>query len=337
MQDQLLYLREEHGNVFATRLPTGQIVPWRPLSMGEFMQYEDAFTIGTHPPACLENEIFIKCVLDSALVKGIKQLKAGTVSTVVATIMNYSGPQSMVDLNQVMAVSRTAATKVLNDLVSFVCQAFPAYKPEDVYGMDYTTLMLRVAMSERKLLQTGHLSEPLNFEAPGEEQQEAQTQKIKNSEMLDEYYRQQGITIPDSVKRAGQDAREHITDHPKPPPLPKRTEERTIISRADIMEHDTILSGHEREDIAQQAKTTRETAQFYNKYLKDLAEGKELKMLTDEERKVAATERMECNKLANAERQSQALQAAKDELPSLIKAREEARQRKEKKAARRRR
>jgi len=347
MQEQLLYLREEHGDAFATRLPTGQIIPWRPLSMGEFIEHQDALALGAHPPAYLEDEIFKKCVLDTALVKGINQLKAGIVATVVATILSYSGPSNVEELNQVMDFNRTAATKILNDLVNFVCQAFPAYKPEEVYEMDYSTLMLRVAMGERKMLQTGIITEPLHFdhpEAAAEAQVDAEAERAKrrqeNSEMMDRYYEQQGITVPDSVKQSRTAAREQIMGRQaelagdaKPPPLSIAPEERTIISKADIREHQTFIGG----DAVEQIIKTGETAEVYEGYLEDLREGKELKILTPEERKAAALERMEKNRLANVDRAQKALDAAKEELPKLLKVREEARKRKERKAARRRR
>ena len=343
MEEQLLYLRGEHGDVFATRLPTGQIVPWRPLSMGDFIKYQDAFAMGAHPPACLEDEIFKKCVLDTALVKGIKRQKAGIVATVVATILAYSGPSNIHELNEVLEFNRASSGKILNELVNFVCQAYPAYKPEDVYEMDYPTLMLRVAMGEKKMLQTGIITTPLHFEHPEhtaeteaqQEQQRAQ-QRQDNSEMMDRYYEQQGINVPDSVKQARKDARERIVDHPKPPPLSIASEERTIITKADVMEHQTMLSGHE-QDVVHQHKSARDTAHIYSGYMQELDEGKELTILTPEERKAAALERMEQNRLANVERHNIAMEAAKEELPKLLKVREEARKRKAKKAARRRR
>lgn len=343
MREQLLYLREEHGDVFATKLPTGQIIPWHPLSIGEFIRYQDTFTIGSHPPAYLENEIFKKCVLDLALVNNIDNIKAGIVSTVVATILVYSGPQSVDDLNQVLEFSRTNAVKIVHDLASFICQAFPAYKPEDIYDMDYTTLMLRTAMAEKKMLQTGFISEPLNLEQSGvtankqvQEQQKREQKREESSKLLDKYYEQQGIKVPDSVKKARQDMREKIIDHPKPPPLSIASEKRTIITKADVMEHQAVLTGHEK-DIVSQVKSTDDTAQVYDGYIKDLREGKELRILTDEERLAAAHERMDRNRLANLERQKKAMEAAKEELPELLKVREEARKRKARKAARRRR
>lgn len=340
MDQHLLYLREEYGDVFVTQLPSGQTIPWRPLSMGEFIEYQDSLRAGVHPVAYLENEIFKKCVLDKAIIQGFKQLKAGIISTVVANIISESGPTTVDELNQVLNFNRNAAGKVLNDLVIFVCQAFPAYKPEDVYAMDYPTLMLRVAMSERKMLQTGFITEPLHFENPEiKQQQQVQTEeeRIKrreeNSKMLDKYYEQQGIKVPDSVKKARAELREKIIVHPAPPPLSIASKERTIITTTDIAEHQAILSGHEK-DIVHQHNVAKNTASIYQHYLDDLAEGKQLRILSDEERKAAALERMEKNRLANLERRKVIMEEAKKELPELLKAREEARKRKERKAAR---
>jgi hypothetical protein len=335
----LLSLREEHDDVFTTTLPTGQVIPWRPLSTGDFIEYHEGLSGGRQPQAYLENEIFCKCVLDAVLVNNIGKLKAGIVTTVVATILNYSGPVSIDDLNELLTVSRQSATKVLNDLVSFVCQAFPAYKPEDVFDMSYGTLMLRVAMAERKLLQTGMISEQLNFEGPdaqpdeAAEQQKAAKRRQENSEMMDRYHEQQGIKVPDSIKKQRKEKREKILDHPKPPPLSIALEERTIITTADVNEHRAFLGG----DAVEQMQQSDETADVYQDYLRDLAEGKKLTIQTPEERKVAAEARMEKNRLANIERKKEMMAEMKKELPGLLKIREEAKARKKKRAARRRR
>lgn len=336
--EQLLYLREEHGDSFATQLPNGQIIPWRPLSMGEYLKYEEMYRAGVYPPAFIEDEIFRLCVKDGAFVKNIDKQLAGTVSAVVATIMAYSGPSSLDELNQFLNMNRVKASGMLHELVNFVLLAFPSYKPEDLYDMEYSTLMLRVAQAERKLLSQGFINEPLSFEKPGEEQgpteEEVAARKKANSEMIDRYYEQEGIQVPDSVKQARADLREKIIDHPKPPPVPKETMEQTVITRSDMMEHEAVLTGHE-QDIVHKVKATDETAHIYADYLEQLKDGGKIRMKSDEERKAEAEARMAANKQKVIERRKEAMEAAKKELPELLKVREEARKRKQRKAARR--
>lgn len=343
MDEHLLYLRQEYGDVFATQLPTGQTIPWRPLTAGEFLEYNVMFQAGQYPVAYIENEIFRKCVLDGAFVRSINKQKAGVIQTVVSCIMAFSGPQNVNDLNQHLNMARHMTSDAMHDLVSFVCQAFPSYKPEEVYAMDYKTLMLRAAQGERKMLGAGFIQEPLSFEAVNESAEdqaaaveERQKRLEENQDMINKYYEQQGIKIPESVKQARKDMRERIIDHPAPPPVPEaKLGEQTIISTSDMAEHEAFMTGHE-QDIVNKIRATGETAQFYTEYLDQLQEDGKLKMLTPEERKAAAEKRMEANKQKILERRKQAFEDAKKELPELLKVREEARRRKAKKAARRR-
>ena len=218
--------------------------------------------------------------------------------------------------------------------------AFP-YKPEEVYEMDYHTLMMRAAQAERKLSFAGLMETPLHFETIGssaEQQQTEQEKKRKHLEdsqdMINKYYEQQGIKVSDSVREARKAARKELLDTSTLPPIPESTGEQTIITKSDMMEHEAVLTGHD-QDIVHKMKATDETAQIYTDYLDQLKKGDSLKIMTPEERKAAAEERMEANKQKLINRRKQAIKDAKAELPELLRVREEARKRKEKKAARR--
>jgi hypothetical protein len=289
MDEHLRYLRREYGDVFVTQLPTGQSIPWRPLTIGEYLEYNRILRTEQYPPAYIENEIFIKCVLDGAFVQSIDKLKAGIVSTVASCIMSFSGPQSVDDLNQNLDIARHLIDDATHELVSLICQAFPAYKPEDVYAMDQKTLMIRAAQAERKMLTLGLIDEPIIFEPKEqiqeqeEENSEKQQKRLEdNQQMLEKYYQQQGIEVPTSMKKSKKKIKERITDHPKPPPIPDMQHgEHTIITKSDMMEHEAVMTGHE-QDIVHKTKATDETAQFYTKYLDQLKNGEQLKIQTPE-------------------------------------------------------
>jgi len=342
--NQLLYLRKQYGEVFVTELPDGQIVPWKPLSTGEFLHYNSTLLEGRYPRAYIENEIFTKCVLDRILVDSIDKLKAGVIQAVVDSILTFSGPQHPNELNYMLNLQRVGVNDAMHEIVGMICQAFPAYRPEEVYEMDYTTFMQRAALAERKLLRSGLLNEPVVFEVPQDqeeyvkEQEEQQKRLERNKNMIDDFYKQQGIKVPESAKKAREEKRKQILDPSpvRPPPPPPPTTERTVITKSDMIEHASFMSGHER-DVVHQIKATDETAQIYQDYLEQLKESGTLKIKTDEERKAAAQKRMEENKQKLLAQQKAATEAAKKELPELLKVREEARKRKAKKAARRRR
>lgn len=335
--NQLLYLRRQYGEVFVTELPSGQIVPWRPLSTGEYIHYNRLLRMGVPPPAAVEDEIFIKCVQDKVLVNSIDKLKAGIVSSIVACIISYSGPQGADELNYMLNLKRAEINDAIHEIVGIICQAFPAYKPEEVYEMDYDTIMQRAALAESKLLRTGILQEPMEFQAPQREEdrriseQERQQRLEKNKKMREEYYKQEGIHVPDKFK----DTRREPPISHVPLASPLKTTERTVITKSDMIEHQAVLQGHEADEV-EQIKSTNKTAQIYADYLEQMKDGGELRIKTDEERLAAAKERMEQNKQKLLERQKIAAEAARKELPELLKVREEARKRKQRKAARRR-
>lgn len=341
--EQLLYLRKQYGEVFVTELPSGQIVPWKPLSTGEFLYYNSALIAGRYPRAYLENEVFTKCVLDRVLVDSIDKLKAGVVQVVVESILAFSGPQHPNELNYMLNLKRVEVNDAMHEIVGMICQAFPAYKPDEVYDMDYTTFMQRAALAERKLLRSGFITEPVAFEVVEDqakqvkEQEEHQKRLEQSKNMIDEFYKQEGIKVPESAKKAREEKRKQVLGPSEPiPSCPPPSTERTIITKSDMIELASFMSGHER-DVVHQIKATDETAKVYGDYLEQLRDGGTLRIKTDEERKAAAQKRMEENKQKLIEQQKKAAQAAKEELPKLLEVREEARKRKAKKAARRRR
>lgn len=338
--DQILYLRKEFGrDVYATQLPSGEIIPWKPLTIEEFLEYDRLSKIKQYADVYLEDEVFCKCVLDKAYINNIGQQKAGIISAVATSILAYSGPSSPEDLNLMLEVNRRKTTEAIHSIVELICLGFPAYKPEDLYSMNYETLMLRAAQAEKKLLSSGLIKEPIKFYSQEEaaqqqeEQEKADQNKQKNQKLIDQYFEQEGIKIPDSIK---QSKRERIVDHPTPPVIPDVAPgEQTIIAKADMMEHDTFMTGHE-QDIVNKVQVAKDTAKYYIDYLDQIKEGGKLKIKTVEERKIAAEARMEQNKQKNIKLNQQIKEASKREIPELLKVREEARKRKARKAAARR-
>lgn len=345
MDNQLLFLREEYGDVFVIRLPDGQDIPWRPLSVQENLKFDQMYEAGVYPPAYIEDQIFKTAVLDRGLVGHMNKLKAGIVQAVAVAIRAHSGPSSIDELNYLLDLSRQKITGITHQLVTFICTAFPAYKPEDIYAMDYSTLMIRAAQAEDKMISAGLTDERLTFERVGIDPEEAAQQQAaneerrkKNESLIDDWYAQEGITVPESVKeRRKLDRRDIIPDDTPFVPAPTGpTKERTIITKSDMIEHQSMMSGHEK-DVVNHKRAADETAEFYSDYLDQLKDGKELKIMTPEERKAAAEARMAENKKANEERYKQLMEQAKEERAELLKVREEARKRKAKRAARRQR
>lgn len=313
-------LRKEFGDHFVTEFADGTIIPWRVLCVGDFLKYEIEFSLNRHPIAEIENEIFSKCVLDSGIVANLFCLKAGIVSTVSAHIMEQSGPRSPEQMNYALELGRRIANTAMHQCVISITQAFPAYTPEDIYAMDYETMMLRLAQAEAKMIGMGIWNEPVSFIAPGQKEKPKKPQKPKvKPQDLKQTFEQQQAPIP------------------KPPPAPKppvsKSVEQTIITQQDILEHKAAMSGHD-QDIVATREMTNDTAQFYADYINQMKEGKKISVKTDEERVAEANARSEAIKKKLIEQQKQQAIANKEELKELLKVRERERIRRAKRKRR---
>ena len=169
----LCAVRQLHGRGYVSIFPDGLIVPWKPLSVQEYLAYDQDTLAGVIPLAFLEDEIFKSCVLDPVIVGQVRFLKAGIVSTVVGHIWSFSGPTDSNAFHRDLEMARQMLyggnSKAIHQLVELITMAFP-YKPEEVYQMDYQILMLRAAQAETKLIQMGILQKPIELEgAPPQE------------------------------------------------------------------------------------------------------------------------------------------------------------------------
>jgi len=301
----ILRLREQHGECFASRLPDGQLIPWRALTVAEYIEYERLLQSGVYPRARLENEIFRKCVLDKILVDEMWKVRAGVVTAVADAIMAHSGPQSLEDLNQILELSRHRATQVVHDLSSMICTAFPGYTPEDLESLDYTTFMLRVAQAEKKLLMSGVLQQPISFEPPDGEHR-------------------QTITPPPAPRP--EDLAGMWNDQQRPQHIPKADfsydGSQTVITRTEMVEHQAAYTGHENVDrIVLEKDMVEETAGHYEEYLQQIKEGQQVRIKTVEERKAEAEARAK----ENEEKYKAFLQKQQSEQEKLAKLLEERR------------
>ena len=258
-----VYHRERNGGgTFVTTLPDGTDVAWRPLTIGEFVEYDNLIKSKKYPLAYIEDEVFRKCVLDKYLITKLDNLNAGIVSAVASNILSFSGPASINELTDHLEINRLFASEIMHTLVSYVCQAFPAYKLEDVYAMNYMTFMLRVAQSEAKLLRTGAVAEPLKFIPPDqEENSEAPVEpKPPPRKDLAERFKEQNLTKPLSVKQ-------------------------TVITTDEINEHVLAYTGHEKSDKdVLEHQMIKDTTAIYKDYLQQAKDGK-ITMKTPEQRK----------------------------------------------------
>ncbi len=307
---ELGLLRRLYGSVYVTALPDGRYIPWKPLSVKDFLEFETLRTMGNYTLGQLEDDVFYKCVLDPLVVEQMDQLKAGTVSTVAATILAASSPGSMDELNYSLHVNRELIQGAIHQIVSMVCQAFSGYTPDDVYEMDYATLMQRAALAEDKLLKTGIIPERIFFEQQEISQPPARTEL--DSKQLYNRYEQQQRPVS------------------KPPPKSKAT----VITTGDMLEAEVAYTGHERSDkILREAKMVDETTNIYGSYVEQMKKGEKVVIPSTEERKRAAQARARENEKKYKAALKSKSKVDDKEWQELLKIREKARARKARNAA----
>jgi hypothetical protein len=296
-----------YGQVFATTLQDGSLIPWKALSVGDVIHYSELIRAGIYPLACIEDEIFKKCVVDGFFTNNIHKLKAGTVSTVAGSILEFSSPVNLEQINYLIEQKRFEhQAHVFHQMVGWICQAFPSYKPEDIYAMDYEILLLRLVQAEEKLLRAGILKEPFKFF------DNTQTDEARQSTP-----QQPPVNIP-----------------PQPPKrnVAKefRQQQQTVITKADILESRMAMDGHSLDDV-EHSKVANETAMaIYPEYMeqvKNLKPGEKFEIPPHEERMAAAEEKAKLNKAKYDKAMKQKQVIDRQELQRLKKVREEERKR----------
>jgi len=167
MHHRLVQTRKLYGEVFVTVFDDETIVPWKLLSLEDFISYSQQYENSIVPIAVIEDEIFRKCVLDDNLVRNMDQLLAGTVATVVFNIIANSGPGSAEgftnDLDYARYAIRDPRFASIYDMGEWITIAFPSYRVEDIYKLNYKAFLLLVAQAEKKLIAMNIIQGPFEL------------------------------------------------------------------------------------------------------------------------------------------------------------------------------
>tara|TARA_B100001765_G_C19495600_1_gene336376 strand:+ start:962 stop:1879 length:918 start_codon:yes stop_codon:yes gene_type:complete len=272
----LATLRRKYGTVFVTAISENEIIPWKQLTVGEYLEYSTILESKQYARATIEDEIFQKCVVDDILVSRMDKFHAGTISSVVNDILKISGPESIAELNVALAVSRLKANQAIHETVALIAQAFPAYKLEDLYNLDYASFLLRLAQAESKLLMMGILEEPIFFEEP-------QVETEEEAEEIEE-----DISRPDPVEVARALRAKKQTRTGK-----------TVISSSEMVSQESVMMGHEKEDqVLLRQQMLEEAENIYGDYFEQTKKGEKINIESPEKRLEAADQRATLNKAA---------------------------------------
>jgi len=250
---ELFRVRREYGSVYATAFDNGIVIPWKLLSIEDYIRFHQDSQRNLVPLACLEDEIFTKCVLDQSLVRQANYLSAGTVSVVAQNIWQFSGPQDIEAFNTDLEKSRQQVfhgeVSGIHQLVEVIGMAFP-YKPEEIYTMDYQTLLERAVQAESKLIRLGILQEPISMKTgETEEKQVAEKPKVNAKQLWEEH--RKALSKPDPPKVAPKKKKGKRGERWwKKSPVLEAKEHHNIDFDTERKEADTFaLSGHEKADL----------------------------------------------------------------------------------------
>lgn len=277
-------LRERYGPVFILELPDGLVVPFSLLSLSDYFSYSKAITADIVPKSILENEIFIKCVKDEVLVENIYKQKAGTPTVVADTILSYSAPQSVSELEYFLNANREVVSSALYQIVNIICLAFSGYTPDDILSKDIHEIMMLLALSERKMLETGTLTEPLDFSGGAREKKEPPKKKkpkVDLSKLGKEYKKQEEEWNLRKARQSNIQTPKTIQDDETPHFEDKTPEGKTVISGRELVHN---LNADPTTDSPAEKQTLEDAKWIFGDYLEALKKGEKIKIKTDEQR-----------------------------------------------------
>jgi hypothetical protein len=140
----------KYKNLYLFNSGRGSVL-FKPLS------YEDCETakrICNNYPALapvVEDNIWEECVIEHTLPGTVDTLNAGIISTIVRLILGFSNPTSLQDIEYEINEIRENTKNIREDMIIKICQAFPAYTPEEVEAMEWKTQLKRLVQAEKIL------------------------------------------------------------------------------------------------------------------------------------------------------------------------------------------
>lgn len=269
-------LRERYGEIFVLELPDGQQVPFKLLSLKDYFSYSKAIEADLIPKSILENEIFEKCVLDNVLINSIHNQKAGTPTVVADTILQYSVPRSIEEFQYFLNYNRNIVSNVLYQVINIICLGFSSYTPDDILNKDIYEILFLLALAERKLLETGALSEPLDFSG-GERQPKQKKPKVDISKLREEYEKQKDEFNIHKLHQEGKERPKSVVESEIPSFDDRDREGNVSISMNELMYNNRTL---EEQDL----KTLQDAKVIFKDYLEQVAKGERIKIKSDEQR-----------------------------------------------------
>ena len=181
----------KQGNrVFRVEFPDGTRIIFRLLDWHRFRVYYELLQKGTIPAAVLEDAIYRESVLKHSDIEDMSKLRAGVVSTVSMVVMMMSGPATQDLFNPTLELCRSQVDTLDSQILMIICRAFPAYKPEEIEALPWSTVLMRLAQAERILMSKNppELAEPISILSPDDaaKKKKSQSGKIDAGDLVQE-------------------------------------------------------------------------------------------------------------------------------------------------------
>lgn len=269
------------SHTYFTEINKNLIIPWKPLSITDFIYYSELTLSKAIPPSVIEDEIFRKCVLDETIIRQAEFLPAGIVTTVVHAIWSCSGPKDQFSINEDLEAGRlviSAGTgSVLHEFVDIITKAFPAYTHEQVYEMNYETLIIRTAQAEKRLMSLGLVQEPIKILSKEElEQQKKQPKRKIDAKKLYEQQFNKQQSIPQKPLKPPPKNKEKVGKWWKTSPVletPIQDKEQ-INFKEENLETSFAMGWDQIDLIEKQRKMVEEARKTYASLIKELEKRK---------------------------------------------------------------
>jgi len=160
----ILQLSQEKERVFRITFPNGEVVLFKLLCWQDYKAFTKAFEKLVIPHDVLVDRLLKRCILDVSLLDTFDKKHAGIPYTIVDLIMCLSGPSSEPEtFNQTLEFARQQVDTIESQIVMLICRAFPAYKPEELFLMKWSEVVLRLVQAERILINRGELTESIRM------------------------------------------------------------------------------------------------------------------------------------------------------------------------------
>ncbi len=150
MNENIFKIYSEHRHLYLFKTDRGSVL-FKPL---EYNKCRIAERICNEYPALsvqIEDNIWDECVVEHSFPSQLHDMYAGIPSTVVRLILRMSTPSSIAKIEEDLDKAREDLIDIRDDIVAKICEAFPAYTPENVEEMDWQTQIKRLVQAEKVL------------------------------------------------------------------------------------------------------------------------------------------------------------------------------------------